>query len=158
MPVGVTVRPDPVPACPETAELGIGRRPFDLSHNAIAVAGPWREGQQAGMADSALSPRASSTSSTFAKASRHCDLCSCFQRLAAGIGLIIQAVVADTGSAAVIGGDNLEILMSPVLATLGTAAGGTLLRLVFRQVIESLGDRRMERVAVARQRENRHIG
>jgi hypothetical protein len=52
------------------------------------------------------------------------------------------------------GGDSLQIPMNPVLATLGTAAGGSLFRLVFGKVIERLGDRRMERVALAAQRES----
>ena len=47
--------------------------------------------------------------------------------------------------------------MNPVFATLGTAAGGSLLRLVFGKVIECLGDRRMERVAVEIQRESKNI-
>ena len=55
------------------------------------------------------------------------------------------------------GGDILQILMNPVVATLGTAAGGSFFRLVFGKVIERLGDRRMERVAVETQRERRNI-
>ena len=47
--------------------------------------------------------------------------------------------------------------MNPVFATFGTAAGGSLFRLAFGKVIERFGDRRMERVAVAIQRESRNI-